>query len=76
EEIITLWERAQAEVASVEPRFLNSWAEKENILQYDPFLIEVIYAYDNLDEQTKAKELAQELSEETIAENEWLNNIL
>ena len=76
EEIIVLWARAKAEVAAVEPSFLKSWAEKENILQYDPFLIEVIYAYVELDELAKAEEIYPELSKQTIEENAWLNSSL
>jgi tetratricopeptide (TPR) repeat protein len=75
-EIIVLWERAQGEMAAVEPRFLKSGAEKENILQYEPFLIEVIYAYMQLDEVEKAKEIYPELSEQTIKENTWLSTDL
>lgn len=72
-EIIVLWERALAEMASV-PEGVGSWAERIKLTNYEPFLVEVIYAYDALGEKEQARELFKKLSKQTIAEHEWLKD--
>jgi tetratricopeptide (TPR) repeat protein len=75
EEMIVLWEQAQAEMATVDPRFLNKWAEEETLVQFDDFLIEVIHAYIELGELERAGELLPELSAQTFNKNPWLKVI-
>ena len=74
-EVLQLWEEAKEEMAAVTPNLLEMWVEEETLTDYDPFLLEVIRAYDYLGDNRKAQELLQELSPETIKENEWLKNL-
>ena len=75
EEIIHLWHKAQEEIASVPQQYYSLWREKEIVTEYDPFVLEVINAYDFIGENEKAQALIKKLSQETIEENEWLKDI-
>jgi O-antigen ligase len=72
---IGLWERAQAEIAAVPSEYYTLWREEEIITEYDPFLLEVINAYDYLGEKEKARKLIPRLAPKIIAENKWLGDI-
>lgn len=75
EEILQLWLKAREEIAAVPQEYFPWWREEEIVTEYDPFLLEVINAYDYLGEKEKAKALMEYLSEETKTQHQWLQEI-
>lgn len=72
---VALWQKAQEEMAFVPQKYYSLWREEETVTEYDPFLLEVINAYDFLGEKEKAGALISRLSEKTLEENEWLKDV-
>lgn len=73
--IIELWNEANQDIDSVPPHLKKFWQQPEVLTEYDEFVLEVIRAYNYLEQKDLAQKLIKKLDEETIRNNRWLQDL-